>query len=113
MPGIGPLLLPSSPQPQSNPGRQLMDGDDFNKVSGNMFSAESGKIATAGGGRPNAYPIKASNTQFSVCATNDDSCVLPVAWPGLRCSILNDGAASLKVFGNGSDTIQGTAGAFV
>lgn len=109
--GIGPLKLGSNPFPNFNPGRHLMDGDDLNKIGGMLGSAESGKTATAGGGRPTAYPIVAANTQFSVVATGGDSCVLPVAYPGLRCAIQNDGAASLQVFGNGTDTIQGTAGA--
>ena len=107
----GPLVLGSSPFPQFNPGRHLMDGNDINKIGGMLGSAESGKTATAGGGRATAYPIVAANTQFSVVATGNDSCVLPVAYPGLRVAIQNDGANSLQVFANGSDTIQGTAGA--
>src|SRR6266705_22798 len=111
MPLPGPLVLGSSPFPQFNAGRHLMDGNDINKIGGMLGSAESGKTATAGGGRPTAYPIVAANTEFSTVATGGDSCVLPVAYPGLRCAITNSGAASMQVFGNGSDTIQGTAGA--
>lgn len=112
MPVPDKLLLPSAPGPQFPPGRQLPDGIDLNKISGNMFSAESGKTAAAGGGRPNAYPIVASNTQFTVVATAADSAVLPVAFPGLRIIIQNDdGADAMQIFANGSDTINATAGA--
>lgn len=110
MPLPGPLTLPSSPGPQFNSGRHLMDGDAMNKMSGMIFSAASGITATAGGGRANAFPINAAKNQISVCATGADSVVLPVAFPGLEAFIQNDGAASCQVFGNGSDTIQGTAG---
>ena len=111
--GITPLVLASSPFPNFNPGRHLMDGNDINAIGGMLGSAESGKTATAGGGRPNAYPIRAANTQFSVVASGGDSCVLPPAYPGLRCFIVNNGAQSLQVFASGSDTINiaGTAGA--
>lgn len=112
MPGIAPLFSPSSPYPQSNPGRQLIDGDDFNKISGNFFSAENGKTAAAGGGRPNAYPIRTSKVQFTVIATAGDSAVLPPAWPGLEVYVQNDDAAdAMQIFANGNDTINATAGA--
>jgi hypothetical protein len=112
MPVPGPLVLGNSPGPQFPSGRQLPDGDDLNKISGNMFSAESGLTAGAGGTRAAAYPIKASKSQFTVVATANDGCVLPVAYPGLDITILNsDAADSLQVFANGSDTINATAGA--
>lgn len=107
----GPLVLPSSPGPQFNSGRHLMDGDAMNKISGAIFAAASTITATAGGGRANAFPINAAKNQISVCATGADSVVLPPSFPGLEVFIQNDGAASCQVFGNGSDTIQGTAGA--
>lgn len=106
----GPLTLGSSPFPQFNSGRHLMDGGEINKIGGMLGSADSAITATANGGRPTAYAIKAANSQISVCATGADSVVLPVAYPGLRCAIQNDGAASCQVFANGTDTINGTAG---
>ncbi len=108
----GPLVLGSSPGPQFTPGRQLPDGNDLNKLSGNMFSAASGLTAGAGGTRAAAFPIAASKNQFTVVATAADACVLPVAYPGLNVCIQNDDAAdSMKVFANGNDTINATAGA--
>lgn len=106
----GPLVLGPGPFPRFNAGRHLMDGNDINQISG-AFSSASGLTAFAGGGRPNAVPIVAAFVQFSVVATGADSCVLPKAYPGLTVTIQNDGAASMQVFANGSDTINGTAGA--
>ncbi len=106
----GPLTIGKGPFPLFNPGRQLIAGEDLNQISG-AFSSASGLTALAGGGRPGATPINAAVNQFATVATGADSCVLPVAYPGLEIIIQNDGAASLQVFGNGSDTINGTAGA--
>src|SRR5258708_2371366 len=109
--GITPLVLGSAPFPNFNPGRHLMDGNDINTIGGMLGSAESGKSAFAGGGITNAYQLRAANTEFSVVATGGDSCLLPPSYPGLRCLIVNNGAASLQVFARGSDTINATAGA--
>src|SRR6267142_3624348 len=108
-----PLVLGSAPFPAFNPGRHLMDGNDINTIGAMLGSAESGKTATAGGGRATAYPIRAANTQFSVVASAADSCVLPPSYPGLRCFIINQGANAMQVFASGSDTINiaATAGA--
>lgn len=112
MPVPGPLVLGTAPGPQFTPGRQLPDGNDLNKISGNMFSAASGLTAAAGGGRPNAFPIVASKNQFTVVATASDSAVLPVAYAGLEILVQNDDAAdAMQIFANGTDTINATAGA--
>jgi hypothetical protein len=105
------LVLPNLPLTELIPSRQLISGQHFNEVQGFLFSFQSGMIAKAGGGRPTATTISSANNQFSVVATAADSCVLPAAKAGLEVFIQNDGAASLQVFGNGSDTINGTAGA--
>jgi hypothetical protein len=107
----GPLVLTPNQAPRFNPGRHMMDGDSINTISAMVGSNEAGKTATAGGGRATAYNIQCAMTQFSVVATGADSCVLPKSVAGMRCVIQNDGAASLQVFANGSDTINATAGA--
>lgn len=108
----GPLVLGPGPFPQFNPGRHLMDGTNMNQMSAAIGSNESGKTAGIGGTRAAAYPIVAAQTQFSVVTSANDACVLPKAYPGCSCYILNsDAANSLQVFANGSDTINATAGA--
>jgi hypothetical protein len=108
----GPLTLGKGPFPRFNSGRHLLDGDSVNQISGAIGSNESGKIAGIGGTRAAAYPIVAACTQFSTVTSANDACVLPVAYPGCECYILNsDAANSLQVFANGSDTINATAGA--
>lgn len=108
----GPLVMGKGPFPNFNPGRHLLDGTNVNQISGAIGSTESGKTAGVGGTRAAAYPIVAANTQFSTVTSANDACVLPVAYPGCECFIQNnDGANSLQVFANGSDTINATAGA--
>lgn len=102
----GPLTLGKGPFPLFNPGRQLVAGEDLNLLSAAYGSNEAGKTANPGGGKPNAYPIKAANTQFSVVASASDSAVLPASYPGLSCFIVNNGAQTLRVFANGTDTIN-------
>ncbi len=108
----GPLVLGKGPFPNFNPGRHLLDGKDVNQVSAAIGSNESGKTAGIGGTRAAAYPIVAAQTEFKTVTSANDACVLPVAYPGCMCFIVNDdGANSLQVFANGSDTINATAGA--
>lgn len=110
MVGISPLVLPKA-GPQLNPGRQLVPGDDINSLSGAIFSAQSGLTALSGGGRTGAVVLAYANNQFATVAADNDSCVLPPSYAGLEVFVENDGAHSLQVFGNGTDTINGTAGA--
>lgn len=108
----GPLVLGSGPFPQFTPGRHLMAGDSINQISAAIGSNETGVTAGAGGTRAAAYPIKAACTNVTVVVTANDAVVLPIAYPGCECYILNsDAADSLQVFANGSDTINATAGA--
>jgi len=74
------------------------------------YSTQTGITAHAGGGRASAVAITAMQAQISTVATTADSVVLPPALPGMEITIVNNGANSAQVFGNGSDTINGTAG---
>ena len=74
-------------------------------------SYREGVTANAGGGRTNAVPIVAMITRVTTAASAGDSVVLPSAVPGLDLSLINAGANAAQVFGSGTDTIDGTAGA--
>lgn len=74
-------------------------------------STDSGVTAHAGGGRASAYAITKDVTEIATVGTAADSVVLPAALAGMQMIIINDGANAAQVFANGTDTIDGTAGA--
>jgi hypothetical protein len=108
-----PILLPSKSifDLPINPGRQLIDGEVINGLLGSLGSNATGLVAKAGGTIVGATPINVAMADFTVCATASDSSILPSAYPGLTIYVTNRGAAAMQIFGTGSDTIQGTAGA--
>lgn len=65
--------------------------------------------ARAGGTKALATVLTAAVSRITVCATNGDSVLLPQAWQGSQCMVINDGAANAQVFGQGTDTIDGVA----
>jgi len=81
-------------------------------ANANGFSALS-VTAHAGGTRAAATPINAACVMIAVCATANDSVMLPPATGGQVMWIGNGGAASAQIFSNiaGSDTIDGIAAA--
>jgi hypothetical protein len=72
-------------------------------------SANIGVTATAGGTKAAAYALDYGASKVSTCATNNDSVLLPYAYPGAVCVIYNAGAATLAVFGKGTDTVNAVA----
>ena len=63
------------------------------------------------GGRASAVPVTTMITRVTTVASAADSVMLPPAAPGLDLTLINAAAANaMQVFGNGSDTIDGTAG---
>jgi hypothetical protein len=78
-----------------------------------MLQTNYGITALAGGARNSSTPILVlgANTVTTV-ATAADSVVLPKAVAGSVVWLRNaDAADAVQVFANGSDTINGTAGA--
>jgi hypothetical protein len=76
-----------------------------------LVSHLDGITALAGGGRPGAPVLSAQMNRIAVVANDNDSAVLPAAVAGDLRAVINDGAHAAQIFGNGSDTIDGTAGA--
>lgn len=95
-------------------GFRLEDGNDLNKALANpQWQTNYGITALAGGARNSSTPVLVlgANTVTTV-ATAADSVVLPVAVAGSVVWLRNaDAADAVQVFANGSDTINGTAGA--
>lgn len=94
------------------PWFRLINGDKLNRLFANpQFSSQSSMVALASGGITGATPVAATISNFSTVANNNDSAVLPVAKAGAVYLVSNNGAHALQMFGNGTDTIDGTAGA--
>jgi hypothetical protein len=82
-------------------------------ISGmNLYSVQTGIVAFAGGLQPSAVPLTAQNCFIATVATAGDSVMLPPAQAGMEITVVNQSATLTgpKVWGNGSDSINGTPG---
>lgn len=82
---------------------QLLQGERL------ILGSASGLVAHAGGGQASATKMVADINHFATVATAADSGALPPAVAGRRITVINRGASSMQVFGQGSDTINGVA----
>jgi hypothetical protein len=73
------------------------------------FSSKDALTAT-GSNQGTALLITAMQSRFTTVAASTGA-ILPVAVAGMDLTIINAGANGLQVYGNGTDTINGTAGA--
>lgn len=77
-----------------------------------LSSQQLALTALAGGGRTGSPTLSAGFNEVTTVATAADSVQLPVALYGLEIFVHNGAASNaMQVFANGSDTINGTAGA--
>ena len=102
-------MLPSGPIPSFPNTTGLQNGANLNKLSQLIGSYQPDVVARAGGTKAAATQITAAAVEVATCATNDDSVILPPGYPGLEVAIWNRGAATLRVFGSGTDTINAVA----
>lgn len=65
--------------------------------------------AAAGGTQAAATKVTSDNVIVGTVATAADSIRLPPALPGASMVVFNDGAASMQVFGDGTETINNVA----
>lgn len=65
--------------------------------------------ATAAGTQANAALLTGTFCEVTTVATANDSVRLPLGAPGLWVAVRNSGAASMQVYGSGTDTINGVA----
>lgn len=91
-------------------------GEDLNQnfsLVGAMNSVETDITAHAGGTQAAAYQLSKLLNVVTIVATNDDSVKLPSSLrmtPGQEVWIENrDASQNIKVFGEGTDTINGIA----
>jgi hypothetical protein len=79
-------------------------------ASGSIATTVSqGNVTAATGGQGSATPITQALANVTTTASGG-GVVLPPAKAGMQINVANNGANSLQVYGNGSDTINGTAG---
>jgi len=94
------------------PGKRLADDDALNTALATpQWQTNTGITALASGGRTGAPLLVLGSNEVTTVASGADSVVLPVAVPGSVVFVVNAGANALQLFANGSDTINGTAGA--
>ena len=67
-------------------------------------------IAAAGTNQATATPIKTMQNRFTT-VTSGTGALLPVAVAGMNLVVINAGANPMQMYGTGSDTINGIAGA--
>lgn len=105
------MALPNLPhRTRFTSSKQLLPGSRLNSIDDQLNSYQE-LTALAGGTLVAATPvINATNVSLEVVANGGDSVVLPPAKTGLVVSIVNNGAAAAQIFGNGTDTINATAG---
>ena len=96
-----------------DPGYRLIDGSDLNNAFAQpRWQTNPGIVALAGGGLSASTPVLVIGTNLvKTVASASDSVVLPSGTAGSIVLVRNNGANSMQVFAQGSDTINGTAGA--
>lgn len=87
----------------------LINGQTLNQLFNLMTgSCEDAITASAGGTKALAYQLFATINRISVCATTNDSVMLPKQpFIGQVVQVINDGAQTAAIYGNGTDTIDG------
>lgn len=71
------------------------------------FQAVSGITAHAGGGQTSATALTSVLNRITVCATLNDSVILPTSAPGMFMMVRNDGAAGANVFPASGENFNG------
>lgn len=72
-------------------------------------SASNALTAHAGGTQAAGLQLVSAINNVTTVATAGDSVLLPAAAAGMEITITNNGAASMQVYGNGTDTINSIA----
>lgn len=97
-PSLGPYLFSG----------QFLRGR-FQRVFQGGLNRQDTITATAGGTKAAAYALTKSLNHVTVCATGNDSVLLPAAIAGSMVVVTNSGAQTLAIYGKGTDTIDGAA----
>lgn len=79
-------------------GERLVDGGDCLNLAYQVNGYLDSRTALAGGLAPGATPLSPGSNRFTTVATAADSALLPPAVPFQTVVVVNDGAASMRVF---------------
>lgn len=72
-------------------------------------ATQIGLTAQADGTKANATQLGYGLNTVTVVAGAADSVILPYAFPGSMCIVINKVATAIQVFGKGTDTVDGVA----
>lgn len=98
--------------PSPNGGYGLQDSDYLLGLAGGVnYTAKNGLVALAGGGKTGAtqIPSNVNMVGFETVASANDSAIAPAAIYGSYFFLRNAGAQSLRLYGKGTDLINGAA----
>ncbi len=97
----------------TTPALGAATGTSLNLTGGVILlsTVENALTAHAGGGQASALALDplATYHRISTCATTADSVRLPASVAGAKHWVANEGAASMQVYGAGTDTINSIA----
>ena len=95
------------------PGKRLVGGETLSAIVKQAASGLGGITALAGGGSSNTIQLNNYINEITVCATNNDSVMLPLALAGNEVTIINSGAANLRVYAQLSNAANASSAADV
>ena len=102
-------MLPSN-IPSFQKGSRLLNGSDVQKLSDLIGSKQVDITALVGGAKAGATQLNAAICVVDTVASDGDSVLLPLGYAGLQVLIVNnDAAQDIRVYGKGTDTINGVA----
>lgn len=97
------MAIPNSPPRRYSTSKQLIAGDDFNKLNDELNSFQT--LTPTGATQAAAAPINAANIEIPAGAAAA-GVVLPVSYPGAIVNILNNSSNTTTVYGTGTDVVQ-------
>ena len=96
------MTIPNSPPRRYSSSKQLIGGDDFNKLNDELNSFAS--ITPAGATQAAATPINSANVEL--LTASGAGVVLPISYPGAVVNILNNSGNTQNIYPNGTDQVQ-------
>ena len=89
----------------SPPGFRLVDAGELKQQAELLFGVAAGLTALAGGGQSGATLLTGAINEVSTVATTSDSVMLPPGVPGRQVVAINNGANTMQVYGQLTETI--------
>lgn len=82
----------------ATPGIRMVDGGDILTLASTCANGAGNLKALAGGGAAGATQVNGPINEFTTVVTANDSAILPPAIAGLRVTVVNSGAANLRLY---------------